>query len=81
MPSVVSSTQVTSTADSDRGSATIQIAYELHGCDPRQLSHDDQIIALDKAANYGREEFVDTVIALLSLDLRAPACRAWDHLN
>lgn len=59
----------------------MQIAYDLHGCDPRQLSHADQIAALDMAAGYGREEFVDTAIALLPLQLRAAACRSWDHLN
>lgn len=70
-----------SVPNSRRGSTTIQIAVELHGHDPRQLSHDEQIIALEKAANYGSEEFVDTLIALLPLDLRAVACRAWDRLN
>lgn len=60
---------------------TMQIAYELHGCDPRQMSHDEQVAVLEKAANFGREEFVDTVIALLPLQLRAAACRGWDHLN
>lgn len=63
------------------GFVTMQIAYDLHGCDPRQLSHADQIAALDMAAGYGREEFVDTAIALLPLQLRAAACRSWDHLN
>lgn len=78
MPSVITDIYV---PNSGRGSTTMQIAVELHGCDPRQLSHDEQISSLEKAANYGREEFVDTVIALLPLDLRAAACRTWDHLN
>lgn len=59
----------------------MQIAYDLHGCDPRQMSHDDQVTALKKAANFGSEEFVDTIIALLPLQLRTAACRSWDHLN
>jgi len=59
----------------------MQIACDLHGCDPRQILHNDQVIALGKAANFGCEEFVDTVIALLPLQLRTAACCGWDHLN
>lgn len=72
------SNQTILAANSERGSPTMEIACELHGCDPRQLSPEKQIIAIEKAASYGGEELVDTLIALLPLHLRATACRNWD---
>lgn len=69
------------TANRNTEHVAIQIALGIHKADPQDMPLDLQLRAIDAAANYGDEEFIDTIIALLPLELRDAACQAWDRLN
>ena len=61
-------------------SIAIQIATEIHGCDPATLDQGMQAQALKNAERYSKEEYVSTLIALLPSELRRTACSGWDRL-
>lgn len=58
----------------------IQIATEIHGCDPAELDIKWQAQALRNAEQFGKEEYVSTLIALLPDELCEVAAEGWDRL-